>query len=78
MDYLCDHMVITSFVGIKSSLAFKASHLSNNVIGEGKMWFDYILKRGFFMFEIDGLKNIKKILMLTPLKSSWGMCIFQN
>jgi hypothetical protein len=30
------------------------------------------------MIEIDGLKTIKKILMLTPLKSSWGMCIFQN
>jgi hypothetical protein len=48
------------------------------LIGEGKVWFDYILKRGFFMLEIDGLKTIKKILMLTPLKSSWGMCIFQN
>jgi hypothetical protein len=37
MDYLCDHMVIGSFVGVKlSSLAFEAWLANlNNLLGEG-------------------------------------------
>jgi hypothetical protein len=30
------------------------------------------------MLEIDGLDTIKRIIMLTFSKSSWGMCIFQS
>jgi hypothetical protein len=49
-----------------------------NLIGEVRVLFNYILGRGFLMLEIDELNTIKRILMLTPLKSSWGMCIFQS
>jgi hypothetical protein len=74
MDYLCDHMVIGSFVGVKlSSLAFEAWLAnSNNLVGKGKMLF----MRGFLMLKTNGLNTIKRIIMLTRFQSSWGMRIF--
>ncbi len=78
MDYLCDHMVIGSFVGVKlSSLAFEAWLAnSNNLVGKGKMLFHDMLMRGFFMLKTNGLNTIKRIIMLTRFQSSWGMRIF--
>jgi hypothetical protein len=80
MDYLCEQMVINSFIGVKlPSLAFKAWLTNfNNLVGEGKMLFHDMLNRVFFMLKIDGLNTIKRIIMLTPFRSSWGMRIFQN
>jgi hypothetical protein len=56
MDYLCDHMVIGSFVGVKpSSLAFEAWLTNlNNLVGEGKMLFHDMLKRGFSRLRLMG------------------------
>lgn len=70
MNYLCDHMVIGSFMGVKlSSLAFEAWLANlNNLVGEGQMLFHDMLMRGFFMLKTNKLNTIKRIM--TPFKSS--------
>jgi hypothetical protein len=80
MDDLSDHIVIGIFVGVKlSSLAFKAWLANfNNFVGEGKMLFHDMLRRGYFMLKIDVVNIIKRIIMLTPFKSRWGMRTFQS
>jgi hypothetical protein len=40
--------------------------------------FDYSLGRGFFFLKSDGPTIVKKLLMLTPYKTSWDLGIFQK
>jgi len=40
--------------------------------------FDCSFGKGFFMLKLDGLVTVKKLLMLTPFKTSWELAIFQE
>jgi len=70
MAFLYDHIIIASFVGIRPSPMAYNSWLANlnQKIRGGKMLFDYNLRRRFFMFKIEGLNIVKKLLMFTPFK----------
>jgi hypothetical protein len=43
-----------------------------------KVMFDYSLGKGFFLLKSDGPTIVKKLLILTPYKTSWGLGIFQE
>jgi hypothetical protein len=47
-------------------------------VGGSKVLFDCNLGRESFMFKTKGLDIVKKFLMFTTFKMSWGMCIFQG
>lgn len=45
--------------------------------GQGDVWL-LSWERGFFLLKFDGPTIVKKLLMLTPYKTSWGLGIFQE
>jgi hypothetical protein len=79
MPYLHDHTIIASFIRKKPSPnAFNVwlDFLHQKV--RGKVLFDRSLGKGFFMLKLDGLVMVKKLLMVTPFKTCWGLVIFQE
>lgn len=70
MAYLHDHTFIASFIGEKPSPnAFKAWLVFLNQKVGGKVLFNCSLSKRFFMLKSDGSIMVKKLLMLTPLKT---------
>jgi len=81
MAFLYDHIVITSFVGKLNPLLWHLYYWLANLsqkVGGSKMLFDCNLGRESFMFKTKGLDTVRKLLMFTTFKMSWGMCIFQG
>lgn len=81
MAFLYDHIVITSFVGKLDPLLWHLYYWLANLsqkVGGSKMLFDCNLGRESFMFKTKGLDTMRKLLMFTTFKMSWGMCIFQG
>jgi hypothetical protein len=71
--------MIVNFVGEKRSpITFNVwfAHLNQKV--GAMVMFDYSLGRGFFLLKFDRHTIVKKLLMLTPYKTSWGLGIFQK
>jgi hypothetical protein len=79
MAYLHDHTIIASFIGEKlPPNAFNAWLAFLNQKVGGKVLFDCSLGKRFFMLKSDKPIMVKKLLMLTPFKTSWEFAIFQE
>lgn len=77
MAYLHDHTIITNFIGEKpSSNPFNVWLVFLNKKMGDKVLFDCFLGKRFFMLKLDRTIMVKKLLMLTPFKTDWGLIIF--
>jgi hypothetical protein len=79
MDYLETHAVIGSFIGGKPPLHFLMQwlhHLQQEV--KAPLVLGQSLGRGFFVVKTSSVDTVRALLLLTPHRSSSGLCVFQR